>query len=65
MGGVAKVRGFFKKKGLRRGGVLRIFILTDPFQCYLSLSAWCSYVCFVHYTISISILPVSLEELIV
>ena len=29
-------RGIFKK-----GGVSLIFILTNPFQCYLSLSVWC------------------------
>ena len=30
---------------LRKGVVSLIFILTNPFQCYLSLSVWCVCVC--------------------
>ena len=49
-------------------GVTLIFILTNPFQCYLSLSVWfvcvCVCVCVLFiYTISISVNCVSLEEL--
>ena len=37
-----------------------IFILTNPFQCYLSLSVWCVYM-FI-YNISISIICVSKDK---
>ena len=37
-GGVGEIGVLFLKKG---GGVSLIFILTYPFQCYLSLSVWC------------------------
>ena len=51
-GGVGKMGGCFKKVGL-----LLIFILTNPFQCYLSLSVWCVCVCVLFiYTSSISII---------
>ena len=39
------------------------FLLTNPFQCYLSLSVWCVCLCVLFiYTISISIICVSQEE---
>ena len=39
--------GVVLKKGKKEGGVSRIFILTNPFQCYLfrSVSCLCVYVC--------------------
>ena len=57
-GGIGKIGGCFKK-----GGVSLVFILTDSFQCYLSLSVCCVcvFVLFI-YTISISIICVSYEE---
>ena len=55
-GGIGN-RGCFLKKGV---GSL-IFMLTNPFQCYLSLSVWCVCVLFI-YTISIRIICVSQEE---
>ena len=62
--------GLFQKKE-----VSLIFIITDPFQCYLSLSVWCICVCvgvcvcvcmcvcalFI-YIISVTIICVSQEE---
>ena len=46
-----------------------IFILINPFQCYLFLSVWCVLVCvcvcvcvLIIYTISISIICVSKDE---
>ena len=45
-----RISDFSNKKGdrfktggllLKRGEVSLIFILTNPFQCYLSLSVWC------------------------
>ena len=40
-----------------------MFKLTNPFQCYLSLSVWCMCVCIlIIYTISISTIYVSQEE---
>ena len=60
-----KKKGFVKCRGcFKKGGTLSlIFILTNPFQCYLSVSGWCVCVCvFLIYTISISILCVSWEE---
>ena len=56
-GRVGKIGGFVLKKG----GVSLIFITANPFQCYLSLSAWCVCVLFI-YTISISIICASQEE---
>ena len=53
---VKQVSIFFKK-----GGVPLIFLLTNPFQCYLSLSVWCVYVLLI-YIIAISITCVSQEE---
>ena len=59
--------GVVLKKGKKEGGVSRIFILTNPFQCYLfrSVSCLCVYVCvcvlFI-YTISIRVICVSQEE---
>ena len=58
--GVGKIGGCFEK-----GGVSFIFILTNPFQCYLSLIVWsvCVCVCVLFiYTISISIICVSQEQ---
>ena len=56
---------FFSKKGEKwvqifKGGSL-IIILTNPFQCYLSLRVWCVCVLLI-YTISVSIICVSQEE---
>ena len=45
-GGVGKTVGNIGGVFLKRGGLSLIFILTNPFQCYLSLSVWC--VCFVY-----------------
>ena len=56
-GAVGKIDGVVLKKD-----VSLIFILTNPFQCYLSLSVWCVRVLFI-YTISISIICVSKDEL--
>ena len=59
-GGIGKIgRGCFKK-----GVVSFILILTNPFQCYLSLSVWCVCLCFFLfiYTISIGIICVSQKE---
>ena len=61
---------FFPQKGrswrnrgdyFKKERVSLIFILSKPFQCYLSLSAWCVFVwCVLFvYTISVSILCVS------
>ena len=55
-GAVGKIDGVVLKKD-----VSLIFILTNPFQCYLSLSVWCVRVLFI-YTISISIICVSKDE---
>ena len=60
---------FFHKNGVdgKKGGVVLkkgislIFILTNPFQCYLSLSNWCVCILFI-YTISITITCASQEE---
>ena len=63
-----KREGLVKGGGiLKRGGVSRIFILTNPFQCYLSLSICCVCVCvcvcvLCIYTISVSIICVSHKE---
>ena len=46
---------------LKNRGIRVIFILTNPFQCYVSLSVWYVRVLFV-YTISNSIICVALEE---
>ena len=44
-------------------GVPFIFILTNLFQCYLSVSVWCVCICVLFiYTTSISIICVSQEE---
>ena len=51
---------FFHKKG-GRVGILSFFILTSPFQSYLSLSVCCVCVLFI-YTISVSIICVSQKE---
>ena len=56
-GAVGKIDGVVLKKD-----VSLIFILTNSFQCYLSLSVWCVRVLFI-YTISISIICVSKDEL--
>ena len=63
---VAKIGEVVLKK-LKRG-VSLIFILANPFQCYLSLSVWCACVCvcvcvflFI-YIISINIISVSKDE---
>ena len=56
-GAVGKIDGVVLKKDISL-----IFILTNPFQCYLSLSVWCVRVLFI-YTISISIICVSKDEL--
>ena len=60
--------GKFQKRGVGKigrvvikRGVSLIFILTNPFQCYISLSVWCVRVLFI-YTISISIICVSQEK---
>ena len=45
IGRVGKIGAFFKKKAEGEGAVSLIFILTNPFQCYLSLSVWCVCVC--------------------
>ena len=45
IGRVGKISAFFKKKAEGEGAVSLIFILTNPFQCYLSLSVWCVCVC--------------------
>ena len=55
MEGLVKQVGLFLKKG-----VPLIFILTNPFQCYLSLSVVCVFL-FI-YIISIGIICVSQEE---
>ena len=55
-GGVGKIAGVIFKKE-----VSLIFIVTNPFKCYLSLSVWWMCVLFI-YTISISIIYVSQEE---
>ena len=55
-GAVGKIDGVVLKKDISL-----IFILTNPFQCYLSLSVWCVRVLFI-YTISISIICVSKDE---
>ena len=39
-----------------------MLILTNPFQCYFSLSVWCACVCFVYLHYFISILCVPQEE---
>ena len=45
-------------------GLSLIFILTNPFQRYLSLSVWCAYVCVLFiYTISVTILSVLQKQL--
>ena len=55
---VSKIGGVVLKKG-----IWLIFILTNPFQCYLSLSIWCVCMCvLVICTISISIICVSQEK---
>ena len=41
-GGVGLIVGVVLKK---KGGVLLTFILTNPFQCYLSLNVWWVGVC--------------------
>ena len=51
-GGVGKIGGVV---------VSLIFIIANPFQCYLSLSVWCVCVLFT-YTISVSIICVSQKE---
>ena len=43
---VVKTGGVVLKKA---GGVSFIFILTNPFQCYLSLSFWCVCMCVCMY----------------
>ena len=40
-GGVDNIAGVV----LIKEGVLLIFIITNPFECYLSLNVWCFYVC--------------------
>ena len=58
MEGLIKQAGLFLKKG-----VSLIFILTNPFQCCLSLGVWCVYVHVLFiYTISLSFICVSQEE---
>ena len=58
MGGVDKTGGLVNKRR-----VPLTFILTNPFQCYLSLRVWCVCMCVLFiYTISISIIYVSQEE---
>ena len=61
MEGLVKQLGILGVFFLKRGGLSLIFILTNPFQCYLSLSVWCVCVLFI-YTVSISIICVSQEE---
>ena len=64
---VGKTVGVVLKK---RGGVSFIFILTNPFHCYLSLSVWFACVCVCArarvclcvYTICICITCASQEE---
>ena len=56
-GAVGKIDGVVLKKDISL-----IFILTNPFQCYLSLSVWCVRVLFI-YTISISIICVLKDKL--
>ena len=56
---------FHKNVGVGKiGGVVLfslIFLLTNPFQCYFSLSAWWVCILFI-YTISVSIICVSQGE---
>ena len=64
---VGKMGGVFLKKGGGGGGggggshTNTNVILTNPFQCYLSLSVWCVSVLFI-YTIPVSIICFSQEE---
>ena len=55
-GGIGKIGKLLLKKGIT-------YFHTNPFQCYLSFSVLCVYFVYLHYTISISVIFVSQEEL--
>ena len=58
-----KREGLLKRGVVLKKGVSLIFILTNCWQCYLSLSVWCECVCLVYLHHFCQYLCVSWEEL--